>query len=470
MKRVSLKKLSSLLLLLLSWSVMQAQLTLKVNNIPENTPSDANIHVAGTFNGWDPGDEDFILMENQDGTYEITFNPEAGELKYKFTRGDWERVEGNEIGLFRPDRILDYDGTPTTVEHEILSWEDLGGGNPGDTTLEENVIIYDTDFFIPQLNRNRRIWVYLPPDYDTSEKYYPVLYMHDGQNLFDVNTSFAGEWEIDESLNALFEEGDEGIIVVGIDNGGIHRSDEYIPWPTGQFGGEGEQYLDFIVETLKPHIDSVFRTRPERDYTGIMGSSFGGVISMYGIIEHQEVFSKAGVFSPSFWVSDLAYSHVANTGKEDDVRIYLLAGEQESANLIEEVNAMYDTLLAAGFSENELFLITHPDGQHSEWYWAREFPDAYEWLFAEATTTSTDDPFSNVTIQLIPNPTHDHLNIESAQLADQYHYEIYQMDGKLVQKGKASTSISLSSIPKGLYLVNLIVDDEVVLSQRVVVK
>lgn len=473
MKPIKMKRiLLSFLFFLSGLSFAFAQLTLIVDNIPGNTPVDADIHAAGTFNGWDPGDTDFILQYNNDSTLQITIEPPVGQVKYKFTRGDWVSVEGNENGTFLPDRIFNYDGTPTTVEHDILSWEDLGAVDTGGETDAENVIIYDVDFFIPQLNRNRRIWIYLPPDYETSEKHYPVLYMHDGQNLFDVNTSFAGEWEIDESLNTLFANGDEGIIVVGIDNGGIHRSNEYIPWDTGQFGGEGDQYLDFIVETLKPHIDSVFRTRPERDYTGIMGSSFGGLISMYGIIEHQDVFSKAGVFSPSFWVSDLAYSHVINTGKEADVRIYLLAGEQESASMVSDLNAMYNTLLSAGFSENELFLITHPDGQHSEWYWAREFPDAYEWLFADAETTDAEVLHYENSIKLSPNPADSILTIETQTPRANYQYEIYHLDGRLLQKGQSQQdgNINVAHLQEGIYLVNLYTKNELVLSQKVVIK
>lgn len=124
--------------------------------------------------------------------------------------------------------------------------------------------------------------------------------MHDGQNVFETATSFSGEWEVDESLNALHENGDYGCIVVAIDNGGAFRLDEYSPWINTQFGeGQGDDYMQFIINTLKPDIDNSYRTKPERDYTGIMGSSMGGLISMYGGMEYNSVFSKIGAFSPS---------------------------------------------------------------------------------------------------------------------------------------------------------------------------
>ena len=164
-------------------TLLFGQLTIKVTSVSANTPTDASIYLAGNFNGWNPGDVTYVLDDNNDGTFQIEITPNPGLLEFKFTRGSWATVEGNESGGFRPNRQLQYDGSPTLEEVEILGWEDLGGGN---STATENVQIYDDSFFIPQLNRNRRIWVYLPPDYENSGKYYPVLYMHDGQNVFDA--------------------------------------------------------------------------------------------------------------------------------------------------------------------------------------------------------------------------------------------------------------------------------------------
>ena len=211
------------------------------------------------------------------------------------------------------------------------------------------------------------------------------------QNLFDVNSSLSGEREIDESLNELFDKGDEGVIVIGIDNGSVSRIDEYSPWINSEYGGgEGDEYVNFIVETLKPYVDSSFITMPDRLNTGIMGSSLGALISFYAAIEHQDVFSKAGIFSPSFWFSDEVYAHVDTTGKKYDMDIYLLGGEQEGDDLIQDMNDMIIILHNAGFEDSEIKMITHQDGQHSECYWCREFPHGYLWLF-------------NRSVQLIPS-------------------------------------------------------------------
>lgn len=364
---------------LLSCSSIFAQLTINVTLIPENTTVGVDIHIVGNFNNWNPSNSDYILINNGDGTYSITLTPEIGTLEYKFTRGSWNSVEGDAQGQDVVNRTLSYTVSQQAVDVNILSWKDIGIGTG---LAAENVLIIDENFKIPQLNRTRRICVYLPPDYDTNDKSYPVLYMQDGQNLFDANTSYSGEWEVDESLNEMFDNGDEGVIVIGIDNGGAYRIDEYSPWINTEYGGgEGDEYVNFIVETLKPYIDTSFRTKPDRLNTGIMGSSLGGLISFYAAIEHQDIFSKAGIFSPSFWFSDEVYTHVETTGKKYDMKIYLLGGEQESTNLIQEMNHMVTTLHNAGFNDSEINIVTHIDGQHSEWYWRREFPNCYSWLF-----------------------------------------------------------------------------------------
>ncbi len=432
---------------------LSAQLTLRVIDIPDNTPFESQIYVAGTFNGWQPGSEGYALEFLGEETYEITFSPQPGNLKFKFTRGSWETVEGNASGGFLPDRSYEYAGGPDTLELQILSWEN-GGDN---STAAENVRILDESFDIPQLNRTRRIWIYLPPDYEASGKHYPVLYMQDGQNVFDAATAFAGEWEVDESLNRLFGEGDEGIIVVAIDNGGSQRINEYSPWQNPNYGGgEGEAYVDFLVEELKPHIDSKFRTRPEREFTGIMGSSMGGLISLYAAIEHQDVFGKAGIFSASFWFSGQAYTHVAHTGKQKDMRIYLIAGGQEGGggSQIEDMEAMYHTLLGAGFSQEEVKMTGHEDGQHSEWYWARESPEAYSWLFAGAGTTGLKPGAPVAEFRIFPNPAGDRLTVETDRPLAGLSYQILLPDGKAVGRHSPleGKQVSVSGLKSGMYL------------------
>ena len=286
---MKIKNYLSLSIFALWASAVFGQLTIRLTDIPANTPPADDIYIAGDFNGWDPGNSAYILDNLAGEVFEISLALSPGTLKFKFTRGSWDTVEGNAGGGFLPDRTYDYAGGLDTLELQILSWE----GGVTNSTAAPNVSVIAQDFYMPQLGRTRRIWLYLPPDYENSGKNYPVLYMQDGQNVFDAATSFSGEWQVDEALNRLFEDGDEGVIVVAIDNGGVSRLDEYTPWANPTYGGGGgDAYVNFIVETLKPYVDEHYRTKSGREFTGIMGSSLGGLISLYAAIEHQDVFSK----------------------------------------------------------------------------------------------------------------------------------------------------------------------------------
>src|SRR5688572_17966548 len=150
----------------------------------------------------------------------------------------------------------------------------------------------------PQLGNARDITVYLPPSYSRNDgSRYPVVYMHDGQNLFDPRTSFAGEWNVDGTIDHASSEGIEAI-VVGIPNFGAERCNEYSPFDDPKHGpGKGDAYIAFIVDTLKPIIDADFRTQPGHDATGIAGSSMGGLISLYAMFHRPDVFGFAGVMS-----------------------------------------------------------------------------------------------------------------------------------------------------------------------------
>lgn len=452
-------------LLIISFG-LQAQLTLRIIQIPSNTPADPAIYVAGNFQGWNPGHPDYQLVDNGNGSYEITFSPNPGNLEFKFTRGSWGTVEGNANGGFLPNRTYNYDGNPTTEELTIQSWEDVGGTN---STATDNVQIYDTDFYIPQLDRYRRIWIYLPPDYDTSNKNYPVLYMHDGQNCFDESTSFAGEWEVDESLNQLFEEGDYGCIVVAIDNGGVHRTDELTPWNNPDYGGgQGDLYLQFIINSLKPVIDANFRTLPDREYTGIMGSSLGGLISHFALIKYQNVFSKGGVFSPAYWiVKDSIFSLTEHTSKEFPLKSYTIAGATEGGQIPFYANEMNNLLLNSNFNDEELFIEIHADGQHSEWYWAREFPAAYEWLFGDLNLTSVIEK-SYSPIELFPNPSIGSLNIKNLEHLQNPAIEIVTMNGKPVVEKSILTgnTYAVSQLSSGIYVVKIWDGENVVFCKK----
>ena len=430
-------------------SICAAQLTINVTSVPPSTPQGDEIYIAGNFNNWNPGHASYVLTNNGNGTYSITFTPATGTIEYKFTRGSWATVEGNSSGGYIPNRTFNYTGGVLNTDVVIAGWEGSGGNH----TAAPNVMILDEDFYMPQLDRTRRIWLYLPPDYDSTSKRYPVLYMHDGQNLFDTYYSFAGEWEVDESMNELFDNGDYGAIIVGIDNGGSERINEYSPWVNPAYGGgDGELYAQFIVATLKPYIDAHYRTLPDREFTAIAGSSLGANISIYTGIEYQEIFSKVGIFSPAFWFSDSIYQHVVDEGVYETMRIYFVAGDNESSTIIEDMQAMFDTLAFAGLGVNNMQFVHHADGAHSEWYWAREYPDAYEWLFDELILK--DHAPLVVKHFIYPNPADKFINIQSEE--KNIPYTIYSAQGRVVLSAVAKESkINISSLPSGFYFVEI---------------
>ncbi|HYE53636.1 MAG TPA: alpha/beta hydrolase-fold protein, partial [Chitinophagaceae bacterium] len=279
---------------------LQAQHTVKIRLQPlSGKLATETVYIAGSFNGWNPRDETFRLKKNADSSFELLLNniPE-GDYEFKFTKGGWETVETDVNGQSVGNRQLRL-SSDTVLNISIAGWAS-GTSAPPKHTASRNVRIMDSAFYMPQLKRYRRIWVYLPPGYFIGNKRYPVLYMHDGQNLFDDATAFSGEWGIDETLDSMKKH----CIVVGIDNGGLKRMNEYNPYDNDRFGkGEGKQYLAFIVKTLKPFIDKKYKTLADKKNTHIAGSSMGGLISMYAAIVYPNVFGSAGVFSPSFWIS-----------------------------------------------------------------------------------------------------------------------------------------------------------------------
>ncbi|ALJ01606.1 hypothetical protein DC20_20540 [Rufibacter tibetensis] len=266
---------------------------------------------------------------------------------------------------------------------EVENWQDNFPTATKNHTATDNVKILSNEFWMPQLEKSRRIWLYLPPNYATSGKKYPVLYMHDGQNLFDSFYSFSGEWGIDESLNEQFENEGREVIVVGIDNGGEERMNEYTPWNNMKMGGgKGDAYVDFLVQTLKPYIDSHYRTLPGKEHTGIAGSSMGGLISLYAALKYPDVYSKAGIFSPAFWVSPEFYKYAAKTKPSKDLKIFLVAGAKEGEKMVPDMKRMRDVLLNQGLKPSNLKYEVHEDGEHKEAYWQREFPRVFKWLFS----------------------------------------------------------------------------------------
>lgn len=240
-------------------------------------------------------------------------------------------------------------------------------------------------FSSPQLHNSRSLRIYLPPSYaENPAKRYPVLYMHDGQNLFDAKTaSYGVEWGVDETVNRLVATGamDE-VIVVGIDNT-PDRIPEYTPCCDPKYGGgKLDAYEAFIIETVKPYVDKTLRTLPGRETTAIMGSSLGGIASVYIAERHPELFSKAGGVSSSFWWNK---GLMTTNPVHVPVKFYLDAGTHDDG--LEETTKMRDAMLAQGYrADQDLYFYKAEGGSHNEKSWAARVDKPLAWFFPWGST------------------------------------------------------------------------------------
>lgn len=255
-------------------------------------------------------------------------------------------------------------------------------------------------FYSPQLNTYRDLFVYLPPSYFLDlNRHFPVIYMHDGQNLFDAFASFVGEWQVDETCEALAEEGLE-LIVVGVANGGDRRIAEYSPFPVPERGvkvGQGDSYLRFVAEQVKPQIDADFRTLPQSHHTALSGSSLGGLISLYGFFTMPHVFGLAAVLSPALFPNHGAIFATIEAAAIPAGRLYLDVGQHEGRHLARSttiqnrISGSYldaarrmDVLLGTkGLRSGDNYrYVEDAEGIHHEMAWAKRLPEALRFLFA----------------------------------------------------------------------------------------
>ena len=353
--------------------------------VPTNTPLDADIYIAGNFNGWNPADPNFKLSPYESGLYALKVTIDTNDIEFKFTLGSWEKVEVLANHKDRNNRLEKLETNYVVGTYKVQAWAD----RENRSTITGNVQVIE-GFYMPQLERSRRLWIYLPPGYKNSLKRYPVMYMHDGQNLFSDSTSFSGEWGIDETLEKMIK-GKEipKMIVVGIENHPRYRLDEYTPFPfeyhEQEINAEAQLYGRFLVETLKPYIDKHYRTKKGRKFTAVSGSSMGGLVSVYLALEYQDIFSKVGALSSAFGVCrDDLIGFIAQHPKKYPIRFWLDAGTEEGENMEIEINQIpiRNALIAAGWKEGrEVNFKIYEGAEHNESYWRQRFGDVLEFLW-----------------------------------------------------------------------------------------
>ena len=244
------------------------------------------------------------------------------------------------------------------------------------------------------LPARRDVIVALPPDYAATTRRYPVLYLHDGQNLFDGETSFVKDriWDVHTTVDRLVAEGAiEPLIVVGVYNTGVDRMEEYTPMRDPNLGGgNAKLYGRLLVEELKPWVDAHYRTLDGPSHTGVGGSSLGGLVSLYLGLSWPNVFGRLAVLSPSIWWGRGGMlQYVRNMHPEPRPRIWLDVGLAEGPTMLERCNALHRLLQRGGWKEGtDLRYLRVPDGRHDELAWAGRVEPFLRFLFPAASSVA----------------------------------------------------------------------------------
>lgn len=239
------------------------------------------------------------------------------------------------------------------------------------------------------LQNRRNISVYLPPQYSTEKnRLFPVLYMHDGQNVFDGATSYIPnqEWRADEAAEALINAGlIEPIIIVALDNGQAERGNEYLPWKikvgNNEMGGKADLYGKMLIEEVIPLVNTKYRTKTGPSNTGLLGSSFGGVITCYLGVTRPDVFGKLGIVSPSVWVSERRLLNTVKPTKSRQ-RIWIDMGTKEGEQSVADARALFESYKTAGWREGkDITLVVDGNAEHNELAWSRRMMSILTYLF-----------------------------------------------------------------------------------------
>ena len=261
------------------------------------------------------------------------------------------------------------------------------GGAVGDLRLHE---------FRSRIFRNTRyLRVWLPPGYDdaeNSERHYPVLYLNDGQNLFEASSSFGGvEWQVDETTDRLIREGAvPPMIIVGLDNTGKDRIREYMPHRSMNpvmLRVQGKYYPDFLMKEVMPFVEQIYRVATSPENTGLGGSSLGALIALYTAMVRPGVFGRLLIESPSLWASNRQVIKDSRRVRVWPERIYLGVGTAEAGSLerdrtvVDDVRELAAILRRAVLTEKRLRLVIKDGAGHSESAWAERFPEALQFLF-----------------------------------------------------------------------------------------
>ena len=347
----------------------QRNVTILVEPSVTARDSGLNVYIAGNkseFGNWNPSTAALKKISDSLWKFESVFD--SGEvLAFKITSGSWEQEAIYEINNLPGNTILEVT-KDTTLIIRPLFWKRRILQQKSEHSIRGKVE-YHRQLAGVGLNHKRDIIVWLPPSYEkNTKKHYPVLYMHDGQNIFDPTTAFTGyDWRVDEVADSLIKmKVIEEIIIVG-----IYNSPDRLPEYSDS--DIGTAYLNFVTNTVKPLIDSTYRTKPGKEHTGVIGSSLGGLSSLLFVWKRPDVFGMAGCMSPSFWYDDeKTLKEVREySGQKKNIKIYLDCGGREK-ELISGYKRMVEILKTKGYKKGkDLDYTLDSKGIHNEHSWAK---------------------------------------------------------------------------------------------------
>jgi predicted alpha/beta superfamily hydrolase len=360
--------------------------------VPPDTPINEDVWLSGnhaSLGEWKSGG--VKLSRTPDGRYTTTLPlPADTVLEYKATRGSWATVEKGAAGNELPNRTLTVDKKDQRVSVTVSRWADQTGLSPKRTLIGNIRYLRAVGSrFVP---RKRDLIVWLPPDYEeNSRRRYPVLYMHDGQNLMDTATAHSGEWRVDETAEQLVQAGQvEPLIIFGIYNTEDRFAEYTQVKDAGEYaslgGGNADAYGRFLVEELKPMIDRTFRTRTGPKDTGLAGSSLGGLVTLHLGLKYPTTFGRLAVVSPSvFWGNKDIVERVKALRRKPPLKLWVDIGTEESKGsqeTVEDTRLLRDALMAEGWVlGKDLHYLEVVGGAHTESAWAERFGDILKYLY-----------------------------------------------------------------------------------------
>lgn len=368
----------STLLLILVCKIALPQAVIIIDSLPQMPQRFDSIYLAADTNYWNPCDQNFKFSMNNAGKMELTINNPSDTLYFKICRGSWKAVECNNNGgdVIKHRYVK---GWSDTIFVKVQAWRDVLTKSQISSSQNKNVRFVPTQIEMPQLGKKRTIRIYLPPNY-FKYKAFPVIYMHDAQNIFDNATSLSrSEWRVDEILDALHYSRGFSAIVVGIYCDEKNRTEEFTPWKNEaqNINGVGDKYAKFIVKTLMPFIEDHYRTNNLREQTAIIGSGLGGLISVYTALEYPDEFGCFAALSPQIDNCKESDEYFKKIKSKKPQKAYIASGEQEK----QMVEYLSETMKNAGFDTLNIKTYIAPHGQNIEWYWSEEFSNALNYFY-----------------------------------------------------------------------------------------